>query len=124
MANTATSFREAWISLNGKVIFEGDSHQRIAEKHILSLQPELQNSVESDGVHWWDYCYEWMYNNGYARLARYGSVLYVTTGREKEHGKFIATLHERAVKLGKKMDMSTVECDHTGKTLWSNKDLL
>lgn len=117
-----SKFTEAWLGSDGNLITDGRSHQNIAERYINSVEPDLQDQIEkTDGVSWWDYCYEWMYSHGFARLVLYGGKNLCITTR-KEHPQHIPTLINRAKALCKLIEAKELECDRTGRVLWSAED--
>lgn len=122
----ARPFDEAWIDSKGTVFSNGVSHFDIAQKRIREIEPTIWEinpgaEYESD---WYDFCYQWMWSHGYGRLrGRWNGNITIQTC--SKFPDFRANLLRKAKSYCKKTEgITALECDKTGRTLWSKEDTL
>lgn len=107
------------------MITDGYSHVNIAERYILRHDPDAIFGMDQHSTIWWDTCYDWMFKNGFGRviISNYRKTLVITAS--KDYPDLIIPVHSRAIKYAKNSEnIQKVECDRTGRILWSREDVL
>lgn len=117
-------FHEAWIGPKGEVLCNGRTHYHIALNYIKDNHPDVYKTRKTKEDDWYDFCYDFMANNKFARLYSPGSRrLYLTTYGEDED--LIRKLIQVTKRYVKHSDyFKELIHDRTGRTIYSKNDTL